>query len=547
MSLFKKKSKNPINLSPSGYPIIKYDEHFNGIQIVNGYYIYNTYNYKDVIFQNCIVFGGQGSSKTRACIIPNLLNPKLKDMSFLVFDPSGELFSMTSDFQKKIGKEVYFLSLYRKADRLNMLDVIGDKASSIISYCQTLLTNATKSIEGANRISETASSWFSMSSPLLASSICVLKLFYKENPSLGKATVSEAITLLQSSSEEEFYNIVKKYKSAFDIYPFKKKLQRQTVTYQNCITNISTYLSNLNTEEIKYIMNDTTIPINDFRKKPTVIYLQGHKNNSKYTASVLSPIVEYLFQSVSDDLLINDKNNKLTDVYFFLDEFATLGKIDGLDGIFRNFRKYRVGIFIVVQTLSQLNAVFNSYQVSAILGNISHKLFLRNNADIDTAQYLTTIAGKTEITEKDYSYNSFGESINYRIKTTTKDEIPYTNALNISPNSGYLHVGSLGSIKINNIKKFDESIRFKYNYSCLNINDLFEPLDANFNIFSSNNETSLVLDNYRMSKTSSKNINLPKIVSVSNEVAITNSTISRCNTAEKNIKLKVDSFIRDNF
>lgn len=559
-NLFKKSNK-PINLSPSGYPIAKYDEHFKGIQVTNGYYIYNipdSNHYRDILFQNCIVIGAQGSAKSTSSMIPNLLNPELSDMSFIVFDPSGEMYSITSDFQKKLGKDVYFLSLYHEADRLNILDFIDETEGAIKRYCEKLFTNTMKSIEGCKGVSDSASNWIAMSAPLLASSICALKMFYKENPHLGTATVSEAISLLELSTEEEFVEIVKKYNSAYKLYPFKKASQREGNIFKNCVTNITTYLSELKSPNAEYLMNETTIPVDELRKKPSVVYIKAHPNNPKMDAPILTPIIEIIFQRLSKNSAKQNTHldaSTIKDVYVFLDEFSTLGKIDGIDGFFKNLRKDRVGIFIGVQTITQLYDVLTPVQVSAILGNISHKLFLRNNNHLETSEYLSTIAGIREVEEKIYSYDSEGNVTGYRISNQKEKEVTLNEAMNIELGTGYLHIGSLGAIKINDVKGYWQSKRFDSLCNMVDIETTFNGFK--YNIYNSLEQSSVVLNYFRNNKlgnSNNKNNDCNNVLKFqanntndTNNFRLKEVAISKVFSFEETLNMKVNKFIEENF
>lgn len=451
-------------------------------------------------------------------MIPNLLNPELKDMTFVVYDPSGEMFSLTSEFQKQLGKKVYFLSLYNKADRFNILDFIDNTESAIKGYCEKLFTNAIKSIEGIEGVGGTASNWITMSAPLLASSICALKQIYKDNPSLGKATVSEAISLLELSEEDEFLEIVKQCNSAYRLYPFKKSSQRNSPIYKNCVTNITTYLSSLKSPNVEYLMEDTTIPIDKIRSEASVIYIQGHPTNPKIDAPILTPILESLFlqlskQSSKQNTHLNPEEVK--DVYVFLDEFSSLGRIDGIDGFFKNLRKDRIGIFIGIQTITQLKDILTNVQTSAILGNISHKLFLRNNAHPETSEYLSSISGVYETEVNNYTYDSNDNTTGYKKSKEKHRIISVNDAMNIDPGTGYLHVGSLGSIKIDDIKGYWETPIFNNNVNRIDIKKKYKSLSEECNIFRSKKQFSKALDTFRHNNNSFDNIAPEKELAIS--------------------------------
>lgn len=563
MSLFKffKKNKKPIQLSPSGYPIVFHDEHFKGIQVTTDYYIYNINNnpkYRDILFQNCIVIGSQGSSKSSASIKPNLLNPELADMSKIIFDPSLELYRDTAEAQRKMGVDVYLLSLYHEEERLNLLDFVDDTASAISNFCEKLFTSATKSLEGGRQVGGDSQNWIMMSTPLLASAICILKVYYKKHPNLGTATISEAISLLELSTAEEFFNIVKDCPSAYNIYPFKKESQRTSNVFNNCVTTITTYLNKFKSSNIEYLMGDTTIPIDDLRKKPTALYIHAHPTNPKTDAPIIAPIFQFLFESVTKDYIENGGSKNYKDVYFFLDEFSTIGSIDGIDGFFKNLRKFNVGIFIAVQTTTQLLDVLTETQASAILGNIAHKVFLRNNNHRETSLYLSTIGGTVKVQNEDCKYDADGNLLGYTERITEEQAISLNDAMNIQSGTGYLHVGSLGAIKIDNIKGYWECPRFDEYCKSMDLSKSLKKMNENYNIHNTKKQTSLFLDNYRINIEKNSCKSSENVFEIKNNISeykpskvkdfnFKEVALSEVKKHESEVEFKISKFLDENF
>jgi type IV secretory pathway TraG/TraD family ATPase VirD4 len=80
-------------------------------------------------------------------------------------------------------------------------------------------------------------------------------------------------------------------------------------------------------------------------------------------------------------------------VAFFLDEFGQLGRIDSLADNITLLRGYGAQLWLFVQDLSQLKAVYPRWQ--SFLANTSQQFF--GTADYDTARYISDALGQRTI------------------------------------------------------------------------------------------------------------------------------------------------------
>ena len=80
-------------------------------------------------------------------------------------------------------------------------------------------------------------------------------------------------------------------------------------------------------------------------------------------------------------------------VAFFLDEFGQLGRIDSLSDNITPLRGYGAQLWLFVQDLSQLKAVYPRWQ--SFLANTSQQFF--GTADYDTARYISDALGQHTI------------------------------------------------------------------------------------------------------------------------------------------------------
>lgn len=89
-------------------------------------------------------------------------------------------------------------------------------------------------------------------------------------------------------------------------------------------------------------------------------------------------------------------------ILFMLDEFAALGKIDGIADSFSILRSKKITICAVVQSLAQLDAIYGEKIRSVIMDNCQYIAILGVN-DADSQKYFSTIAGTNVVYKKSYS------------------------------------------------------------------------------------------------------------------------------------------------
>lgn len=92
-----------------------------------------------------------------------------------------------------------------------------------------------------------------------------------------------------------------------------------------------------------------------------------------------------------------------------LDELGALGAIDGLDNALATARKRNVHIVGACQTLSQLRVNYGKDKADTLCGNFTHKICLGLN-DTDSQEYFAKLVGRETKAKSGYSHSSYGES-----------------------------------------------------------------------------------------------------------------------------------------
>jgi len=132
------------------------------------------------------------------------------------------------------------------------------------------------------------------------------------------------------------------------------------------------------------------IGIENLRARKTIIYINIPEDKINYFSLIVNLFYSSCFQYCI-------QNTTGEPVFFFLDEFGNLGKINSFENIITTLRKRNCSINIILQELSQLKAIYGHYAASSIFsGGIGNKLFFAG-LDVETCQYLSRALGNTTV------------------------------------------------------------------------------------------------------------------------------------------------------
>lgn len=115
---------------------------------------------------------------------------------------------------------------------------------------------------------------------------------------------------------------------------------------------------------------------------------------------IINQIIRYL--SMRDD-------GKDPAILIALDEMPRLGKIEGLTGALATLRSRNVHILGIIQSMAQLDEIYNENNRKIIADNCGYKLVL-SATDPETQEYFSKLSGKSTV---------FGVGVNERDKTNS--------------------------------------------------------------------------------------------------------------------------------
>ena len=91
-------------------------------------------------------------------------------------------------------------------------------------------------------------------------------------------------------------------------------------------------------------------------------------------------------------------------ILFLLDEFARLGKIDGITDGLATLRSKKITMCVIIQSLAQLDLIYGENARRVIADNCAYKAIL-SATDAESQEYFSKLVGTHEKTKISYSQN----------------------------------------------------------------------------------------------------------------------------------------------
>jgi type IV secretion system protein VirD4 len=132
--------------------------------------------------------------------------------------------------------------------------------------------------------------------------------------------------------------------------------------------------------------------IGTFRTKATSLFVGISPSN----VMRLQPLLQIFYQQCASIFTAKmpDKKKEKVRVMMLLDEFPTLGKMDEIKSGIAYYRGYFVKLFLIVQDIEQLKAIYEASGMNSFLSNATFRITYAANNN-ETADYISKILGKT--------------------------------------------------------------------------------------------------------------------------------------------------------
>lgn len=354
-------------------------------------------------YEGSVIFGATGSRKTTSIFVPNLLDNKIRG-SIIVSDPKGELFNLTSGYQKEVCKRkvLKFSPLEPNySEKYNLLTECKDNME-VLELSQSLIFNGCLSIELSTGKKVGGMEWVQMATPYLSSA-----LLYCKNLEYPFNTIEFAFQLLISLKDKQLDTLFMNSKNFDCITQWRiyKSVGQADRTEGSIKITFATNMQLFVDERINKTCSSTTFNFEDFRKEPTILYICYPEHKANYISPFIAPFLSKMFND-----FIECFNKKSLPITFLIDEAGNIGQITNLANKVSTIRSREISVNICLQGLTQLYQVYGRDNAKSILNNLKTKMIFPSISDEDALNYISNLCGEKEIEVISKSENKNGTS-----------------------------------------------------------------------------------------------------------------------------------------
>ena len=425
-----------------------------------------------------LIIGATGSGKTTTFINPviQILGHTSAGSSIICTDPKGELFQLHSKFLKEQGYNVMVLDLRDpySSFRWNPLGDIYDRYQLYLKTGDEIYERTDEAdpeeLELINAPEEYGEVWYEYKGKAYASRrhlintvkiekqkiydelyedlndlisvICPIES--KDDPVWEKGArsiiMATCLAMLEDSENPElemtrekfcFYNINKaisnsenEFAALKDYFKGRSKLSKAVGLSRQVLSaadqTLSSYmsiafdkLSMFNDEGLCALTSATDIQPERFASEPTALFLKipDEKDTRHALAAVF---ILCIYKALIKVASAREDLSLPRNVYFLLDEFGNMPKIEKFDKMITVGRSRKIWFHMVVQSYAQLNNVYGDTVADIVKSNCGIKMFIGSN-DIATCEEFSKLCGNMSVATTSVSSSTHDTSgqINY--------------------------------------------------------------------------------------------------------------------------------------
>lgn len=332
-----------------------------------------------------LIIGPTRSGKGAGYVIPNAL---LHEGSMIVTDLKGEVFKATAGYRRRKGSQVFLFAPGSEAtNRYNPLDFVrqerGTRTTDIQNMASILVPENT---ESENSV------WQATAQQVMAGAIS----YVLESPHYnGRRNLGEVNSFINSGVDLQalmkFIKAREPYLSKFTMESFNAYLALSERAAASALLDIQKAMRPFKNERIVAATNVTDMDLRALKRRPISIYLAPNITD----ITLLRPLLTLFVQQTMDILTLEHDPNSLP-VYFLLDEFQQLKKMDEIMTKLPYVAGYNIKLAFIIQDLKNLDEIYGETSRHSLLGNCGYQLVLGAN-DQATAEYASRALGKRTI------------------------------------------------------------------------------------------------------------------------------------------------------
>lgn len=273
-------------------------------------------------------------------------------------------------------------------------------------------------------------------------------------------------------NKEDDYEVIKDYFSGRDPLSKSRELStnitqtKATVTRDGYMSSLTTNLSLFSDNGICFLTSANDIKFTEFDEKPTAFFIKiPDERATRYklaSVCISQAYKEFVQKARENEKVTEDKMAHLKrPLYYILDEFANMPKIEGLNRIITVARSRWIFLNMAIQSYSQLDDVYGKEVAEIVRGQCRATLFY-GTPDLKTREEFSKELGNQTIEVDSRTKNEGGKEKSTSSTSTSMQQVPliYPSELDKIP---------LGQNITNNFQQYPcKSVVTPY-FKCLDI------------------------------------------------------------------------------
>ena len=338
---------------------------------------------KKLSFQNTIAIGGTGSGKSSVILLPSLYT--MKD-SFIVHDPSGELFNKSSGYLLSQGYDVKVLNFANPKVSVFYNPLSRANTNSEIQKVASMLVFAGQGGKATDPF------WNTQAVALLTLLITILKTQEEEFQNLYNV---RHLLNEMGGNPKSIDLLFSKYADPVTFSEYKSFISYDEKIVSGVVASCKASLQTFADLSIAQVTSKDTLDMQEFRSKKVALFIQNSIADQRYYSTLTSILFEQFFSY----LLSRFPSKNEQDIFLLIDEASSLN-LPTLPLAVANCRKHNAGILILLQDYNQLIHNYGKYNADAIRANCTTKMFFTGLSHELTKELESTLGKFTYEDEK---------------------------------------------------------------------------------------------------------------------------------------------------
>jgi type IV secretory pathway TraG/TraD family ATPase VirD4 len=336
-------------------------------------------------YKNLCLVAPTGTGKTSTFVIPNILQC---EGSMVVTDPAGEIYKKTSGHMKEKGYNIQVLQPTNLDHSIRFNPLVRYKNQQQLRQLAAILNSNVAS-------DKSDPFWTTAALNIIYISLCALSNVEDEScKNIGN--LRWILNHLGNTADKGISSFMSKYLDDTAFSEYKAFLHQDNKVIASILSSARASLDLWSDPDIVKLTATDTADIEALRKTKTIFYIIVPEHQVKYFSIIIN-----LFCSACFQYCLENYTADMLPVFFFLDEFGNIGKINNFASIVTTLRKRQCSINIILQEISQLKAIYGHHEAQTIYaGGIGNKLFF-SGLDLETCTYLERVLGRSTEYERE--------------------------------------------------------------------------------------------------------------------------------------------------